>query len=62
MIGHTGEKPFKCDITGLNDHSRTHSGETPYKCNICDKSFTGSHHFNRHMTIHNGNKLHKCEL
>jgi uncharacterized Zn-finger protein len=51
---HTGDRPFKCEISGcgkafatgygLKSHTRVHTGEKPYKCpeKECDKAFKTS--------------------
>ncbi|XP_039765890.1 uncharacterized protein DDB_G0284459-like isoform X2 [Pararge aegeria] len=38
-------------ITKLVRHVRSHVGDRPYPCKYCEKSFTKSHHYTRHIRI-----------
>ncbi|KAK7067725.1 hypothetical protein SK128_024832, partial [Halocaridina rubra] len=63
---HTGEHSFVCDVCGLgfidNNRllihvSRSHTGLKPFECSVCSKSFTRSSDLNRHVKIHDKEKL-----
>ncbi|CAH2099866.1 unnamed protein product [Euphydryas editha] len=38
-------------MTKLARHVRSHAGDRPYPCKFCDKSFTKSHHYTRHLRL-----------
>ncbi|KAH8930091.1 hypothetical protein BT69DRAFT_1051373 [Atractiella rhizophila] len=74
MRSHTGEKPFKCTVTGcdkafmqrsaLTVHHRTHTGEKPHLCDWpgCKSSFSDSSSLARHRNTHSGEKKHVCKI
>ena len=59
-IGHTGGKPYKCDVCSrgfdleynMKIHRRIHSGDRAFKCSVCSKSFSQKTFLNLHMNIH----------
>ncbi|XP_045455087.1 RE1-silencing transcription factor A-like [Melitaea cinxia] len=38
-------------IAKLARHVRSHAGDRPYPCKFCDKCFTKSHHYTRHLRL-----------
>ncbi|XP_061382934.1 RE1-silencing transcription factor-like isoform X2 [Danaus plexippus] len=38
-------------LSKLTKHVRSHAGDRPYPCKFCDKSFTKSHHYTRHLRV-----------
>ena len=70
---HSGEKPFKCDLSGVRfstsghtiismSHLLNHTGEKPFKCEVCGLCFAWRDSLKRHMRIHTGEKPFKCDL
>ena len=70
---HTGEKPYKCTISGcarrfsrienMRLHVRTHTGEKPYACVYegCPKRFNNSSDRAKHVKTHIQTKPYKCK-
>lgn len=48
-------------ITKLAKHVRSHAGDRPYPCKFCDKSFTKSHHYTRHLRLKHGDCVREAE-
>ena len=71
---HTGEKPYKCEISGcsrcfsrlenLKLHIRTHTGEKPYVCHFegCNKRFNNTSDRAKHMKTHITRKPYACKF
>ncbi|XP_050358084.1 uncharacterized protein LOC126778494 isoform X3 [Nymphalis io] len=47
---HSRGKGF-VSVTKLARHVRSHAGERPYPCKFCNKCFTKSHHYTRHLRL-----------
>lgn len=70
---HTGEKPYKCTVSGclrkfsrienMRLHVRTHTGEKPYVCGYegCSKRFNNSSDRAKHIKTHVQTKPYKCK-
>ncbi|KAG9124925.1 zinc-finger protein [Ceratobasidium sp. 392] len=71
LQSHTGHRPFKCDICGLDfseaatlqQHMRRHTQEKPYVCDFpgCGKAFAITGALTIHKRTHNGDKPFKCK-
>ncbi|KAG8239138.1 hypothetical protein J437_LFUL018670, partial [Ladona fulva] len=63
---HTGEKPYKCDVTAqlsnMKRHSRKHTGEKPFKCDVCEYSSTNRKSLKIHIGKHTGVLPYKCDV
>ncbi|XP_026323793.1 proteoglycan 4-like isoform X4 [Hyposmocoma kahamanoa] len=49
-------------VSKLTRHVRSHAGERPYPCKYCDKAFTKSHHYTRHVRVKHPNQEPSIEL
>ncbi|GMR56580.1 hypothetical protein PMAYCL1PPCAC_26775, partial [Pristionchus mayeri] len=64
---HTGEKPYKCPVTGcgkvfahnfnLNSHLKLHNDERPFVCGVCGRSFAKNSNLRVHAVTHSRPKL-----
>ncbi|KAG8739917.1 zinc-finger protein [Ceratobasidium sp. 428] len=71
LQSHTGHRPFKCDVCGLDfseaatlqQHMRRHTQEKPYICDFpgCGKAFAITGALTIHKRTHNGDKPFKCK-
>ncbi|KAG9102921.1 zinc-finger protein [Ceratobasidium sp. 370] len=71
LQSHTGHRPFKCDVCGLDfseaatlqQHMRRHTQEKPYLCDFpgCGKAFAITGALTIHKRTHNGDKPFKCK-
>ncbi|XP_061382933.1 zinc finger protein 629-like isoform X1 [Danaus plexippus] len=59
QVVHNREPTYCCgycperfvSLSKLTKHVRSHAGDRPYPCKFCDKSFTKSHHYTRHLRV-----------
>ncbi|XP_068628752.1 RE1-silencing transcription factor-like isoform X2 [Battus philenor] len=61
-----GKSGLKQDTKGFNSltklarHVRSHGGDKPYPCKHCNKSFTKSHHYTRHLRLKHQENNRSC--
>ena len=66
---HTKITPYQCTVCGiykrelgnLKKHMLIHEGKLP-ECQICNKQFSSDRTLRNHISLHTGEKTHKCEI
>ena len=66
---HTKVTPYQCSVCGiyqrepghLKKHMLIHEGKLP-QCQICNKQFSSDRTLKNHLSLHTGEKTHRCEI